>query len=686
MNRRNLIVLPFFAFFSLSFLAGQTAKPTFNQYHKPDEIAGLLQSYTARFPQMAKILSLGKSYGKADIPMIRIAGQPKGSVDPDARPAVFVSANAEGLHHIGTEAALMLADNLLTKYGQDKAVTSFLDARTVFVVPLLNPDAARAYFAPAKSERSANSRPVDNDNDGKADEDGPDDLNKDGVITQMRVKDPEGRWIPDPKEPRLMRLADPKKGEKGIYKVYTEGLDNDGDGEYNEDAEGGVDINRNFPHDFEYGVKSAGLYPVSESETEAVVKFLVSHPSVALILNFSTENTILNMQQTGQAKPGGDKIKVPAYIAPQLGLDPNTEYTPKEIADLLKGSPMVGGMDITEEMVLQFFGGGPAMALDQNDMPIFEAVQKDYKDALKAAKLDYLEKKAKSVGKGSFVAYSYYQYGAPVFSVNLWAVPEPKAEEKKPGEEPLSADKLKSMTSDQFLAFGEDKINSFLKEMGAPANFNASMLMGMVRSGQLTPAKMAEMMAQMPKKPGGDGEEHPDTYLIKYSDTALKGKGFVNWTPFKHPTLGDVEIGGFVPYLKVTPPPEEIEKAISFHADFYIKLMGKMADLAIPQAKVKSLGEDLYQVTVYFSNQGWLPTSTGQGRRAMTAWPIRVNLGLSPEQTLFSGRPVENISFLAGSGDTKTLEWTVRGKKGSKLTVKAWAPRLGTLEKTVVLE
>jgi hypothetical protein len=265
-------------------------------------------------------------------------------------------------------------------------------------------------------------------------------------------------------------------------------------------------------------------------------------------------------------------------------------------------------------------------------------------------------------------------------------VPEPKAEEKKPGEEPLSADKLKSMTSDQFLALGEDKINSFLKEMGAPANFNASMLMGMVKSGQLTPAKMAEMMAQMPKKPGGDGEEHPETYLIKYSDTALKGKGFVNWTPFKHPTLGDVEIGGFVPYLKVTPPPEDIEKTISFHTDFYIKLMGKMADLTIPQAKVKSLGEDLYQITVYFSNQGWLPTSTGQGRRAMTAWPIRVNLSLSPEQTLFSGRPVENIPFLAGSSDTKTLEWTVRGKKGTKLNVKAWAPRLGTLEKTVVLE
>ena len=686
MNRRKMMVLLFLVSFSLSLLAAQAAKTTFSQYHKPDEVSALLQSYAARFPQLAKVLSLGKSAGKADIPLIRIAGQPQGGVDPEARPAVFISANAEGIHLVGTEAALMLAEKLLTKYGQDKAVASFLDVRTVYVAPLLNPDASRAYFAPVKVERSANGRPVDNDNDGKMDEDGPDDLNKDGVITQMRVKDPEGRWIPDPKEPRLMRQADPKKGEKGIYKIYTEGLDNDADGEYNEDPEGGVDINRNFPHDFEYGAKEAGLFPVSESETEAVVKFLVSHPSVALILNFSTENTILNLQQTGQSKPGGDKVKVPPYIAPQLGLDPNAEYTPKEIIDLLKGSPMVGGMDISEEMVLQFFGGGPAMTLDQNDTQIFEAVQKDYKEALKAAKLEDLEKKAKGVGKGSLAAYAYFQYGVPVFSVNLWAVPEPKAEEKKPGEEPLSADKLKSMDNDQFLALGEDKINAFLKEMGAPANFNASMLMGMVKSGQLTPAKMAEMMAQMPKKPGGDGEEHPDTYLLKYSDTVLKGKGFVTWTSFKHPILGDVEIGGFVPYLKTTPPAGEIEKAVSFHADFYVKLMAKMADLSIPQAKVKVLGEDLYQITVYFSNEKWLPTSTGQGRRAMTAWPIRVSLSLSPEQTLFSGRPTESIPFLAGSGDTKTLEWTVRGKKGSKLTVKAWAPKLGTVQKIVVLE
>ena len=119
------------------------------------------------------------------------------------------------------------------------------------MAPLLNPDVAQAYFSKTRYERRRNGLHMDDDLDDLVDEDGPDDLNKDGLITQIRVKDPEGTMIPDPSDAKLMRKADSKKGEKGIYKIYTEGLDNDGDGLYNEDPPGGVEINRNFPHDFE---------------------------------------------------------------------------------------------------------------------------------------------------------------------------------------------------------------------------------------------------------------------------------------------------------------------------------------------------------------------------------------------------------------------------------------------------
>lgn len=97
-----------------------------------------------------------------------------------------------------------------------------------------------------------NDRKVNDDLDLKADEDGPDDLNGDGIISYMRYKDPEGAMIVDPDDDRLMIRVDPIKGIRGEYKVIYEGIDNDKDGLINEDGPGGVVINRNFPHDYKH--------------------------------------------------------------------------------------------------------------------------------------------------------------------------------------------------------------------------------------------------------------------------------------------------------------------------------------------------------------------------------------------------------------------------------------------------
>jgi len=50
----------------------------------------------------------------------------------------------------------------------------------------------------------------------------------------------------------------------------------------------------------------------------------------------------------------------------------------------VRSSGIFGG-EVTEDRVAQMLGTGPAVALDRQDLPMFEAVQKEYKDALKAA-------------------------------------------------------------------------------------------------------------------------------------------------------------------------------------------------------------------------------------------------------------------------------------------------------------
>jgi hypothetical protein len=679
--KRFLFCFLFLLLSSAVILSALPQEQSYDTYHNPNGVNSLLKSWNTKYPQLTKIISIGKSEGNTDLLVLRIAANPQ--FDPDTRTAVFVSANLEGTHLVGTEAALMLAQKLLTKYNSDETITKLLQNKTVYVAPLLNPDAAQDYFAQVRVERTTNNKPVDDDSDGLVDEDGPDDLNNDGQITQMRVKDPEGTWLPHPNKTRLMKAADPNKGETGIYKIYTEGLDNDGDGEYNEDPLGGIAINRNFPHDFEYGIKQAGLWPASAKESIALLEFLSTQNNIALVLNFSSENTILNLQQTGRARAAGDRFKVPERFATFLGLDPEQEFTMQELIDILKSMNIGGGIEIDESIVAMILGLGPAMNIDQQDMPMIQAIQKEYKDALKEAKLEDLEKRAQGVGKGSFAAYCYFQYGVPVFSTDLWKVPEPK---KEPAKDALTVDKLKSMSSEDFLALDDETIAAFMKEQGAPDNFKPDMIRKMVESGKVDPAKMAEMIEKMPKQAKTEEGEHPEGYILDWTESVLEGAGFVDWTPYKHPTLGDVEIGGFVPFLKTTPPSSLMKETISFHTDFYIGLMGRLPELKIKETKVEALGNSLYEITVYLTNEGWFATSTAQGRRARTAWPIRIELKLADGQTIFSGRRLVTIPFINGSGDTKKAEWTVQGKKGSKITITAKSPRLGSVTATVVLE
>jgi len=387
------------------------------------------------------------------------------------------------------------------------------------------------------------------------------------------------------------------------------------------------------------------------------------------------------MQQTGRARAGADRVRVPRRYATFLGLEPDADYSLREIAEAMKSSGMVGEVEIDENLVATFLGLGPAMTLDRSDQAIYLEFQKEYRDGLKEAGLDYLEKRARGVGRGSFSAFCYYQYGVPVFSFDLWQIPELKGEKK----ESLTSDRIKSMSSDEFLAMGEEKIAAFLKEQGAPPNLTAGMVIKMFQSGQMTPARMAEMLEKMPGAVGGIEKDNPEAYLLNYSDTVLKGKGFVDWKAFNHPDLGQVEIGGFIPHLKQVPPTDQLKNSLEFHIQFSQKLMQKLPVLSVKETKTEKLGTGLYRVTIYLQNEGWLPTSLAQGRRSLAAYPIRASLKLSEQQKLFAGSPVEMIPVLQ-AGESQKLQWTVQAKKGSNLEVKIWSNRINPVAVLINLD
>ena len=263
----------------------------FAHYHKYDEVVEFLQKWEKDYPSLVSLYSVGKSFEGRDIWQITITNK---STGPDTdKPAMFIEGNRHSGEVTAAESALYFAWYVLTNYGRDPGITSLVDSKALYVKVKNNPDGSELYLNTAQSNRST-VRPHDDDGDGLLDEDPPEDLDGDGLILQMRqkVEDGKGDFIidPDDKSGRLMKRAGPGKGN---YKIYSEGIDNDGDGRFNEDGIGGIDLHRNYPENWrpEPGLDltgrgwtqgGAGEFPLSETETRAVVLFLLQHPNVSI--------------------------------------------------------------------------------------------------------------------------------------------------------------------------------------------------------------------------------------------------------------------------------------------------------------------------------------------------------------------------------------------------------------------
>jgi len=257
-----------------------------------------------REPNLVRVRELAKSRENRTVRMVEIGEG--ADEDRAARPAMLVVAGIEGDDLVGSYAAVAWIERLTQEYRGNSSTAETLKTTTLYVVPCLNPDAAERYFASPRIEGRGNGTPNDEDHDGLLDEDGCEDLNGDGLITLMRVEDKEGQYIVDPNESRLMLKADPLKGEIPVWKLLTEGVDNDRDKRWNEDGPGGVNFNRNFPYDYKYFAPDAGLHPVSENETRALADFVVAHPNIGVVLTYGAADNLRKTPRSA-ASPGRSK-------------------------------------------------------------------------------------------------------------------------------------------------------------------------------------------------------------------------------------------------------------------------------------------------------------------------------------------------------------------------------------------
>jgi hypothetical protein len=550
-------------------------------YHSHAEITAYLRQVVAANPRLATLTSIGKSYQGKDLWVITLTNTEKGA--PESKPAIFLDGNIDADEPISTEVLLHTIDRLVTGYGRDARVTNLLDTRVFYLAPSVNPDTADLFVTTSTPDviSSRTARPFDEDGDGRLDEDGPEDINGDGLIMQMRVRDMRGGHKTHPADPRLMVTRG--MDEPGEWRLYDyEGIDNDGDGQINEDAIGGVDPNRNFPSGWQPDAiqGGAGPYPLSENESMALAAFVIAHPNIGIYLNGHT---------------GGGT----GHLYRPYGSKTDREFIPWDLEMY-----NVLGRRAQELTNCKFYPPSGSAALRRFGREIH--------------------------GFGYSMEWTYDHHG---------------------------------------------------------------------------------IVSMVPEHGGIEGDANNDRELtpeerMKVNDEKYGGKLFANWTKVKHPTLGEVEVGGWTKFgLDTNPPAERLPAIVPPWTEWNIYMAEMLPHVSITRADAESIRPGIFRVTAVVTNDGYLPTNVTERSRIVNAdWPVTVTLTGGGGAEALLPREITRVGDLQGLGfhqsrattrslryegvnNARTIEWIVAGPPTGTgwVEIRAGSPRSGTATRRVEL-
>ena len=613
MRNKTIVFVGLFVLVYLSFslVSGETKKATplgkydFYHYYEYQELTNYLQDLHKAYPHLTELKSLCKSQMGRDVWMMVINNPKTGKAEE--KPGFFLNQ----IHSSEVIAAMSCNYTiwyLLENYGKDKDVTNIVDSLVWYIVPRLDVDGAEAYLTGKPAGKDPD--PEDNDGDFQFDEDPPEDIDGDGHIVQIRKKDPKGDMKISPKDSRMMvrKTADEVGGT--YYKIYSEGLDNDGDGKINEDSFRARFLsNRNYPGNWRTQTvqRGGGKYPMEETITRAEVDFVANHPNIAIyVQHHCCGRVILRPPTTG----------------------PDRDFK------------------------------------HQGDLELYRVAS--------ARSLEH---------SGWDLATSVYDWNWPPDTGNKKSSQVYRGKDGKIKNAPrdMYPDDRRAEFSDDFGAWdeeGEYERGYFAWGSSLETTYD---LFGIFSLGD-----------EHWDVPDYDKNgETTDEERFKWNEEEMDGKMFIDWHPFDHPTLGEVEIGGWRRHKASPPEGGLIQNECEMGNSFVLYLAGLAPKIEIGETKITDKKGGVFQLDITVENSGFLPTATELAQALKIAEPVIFEVVTDDNVEILFGETKAKLGQIKGNSEGKKVTYILRVKDTSKMAaVKAVvkSQKAGKATKEIVIK
>jgi carboxypeptidase T len=113
---------------------------TAEKYLNYTETTARLKALSDKYPSVATLTSLGKSLEGRDVPLIRISAKTPVEAEVSKLPSVVFFGCHHAREYLSVAVPMRFAEYLVTEYATNPVVQKYLDAREIFIAPIVNPD------------------------------------------------------------------------------------------------------------------------------------------------------------------------------------------------------------------------------------------------------------------------------------------------------------------------------------------------------------------------------------------------------------------------------------------------------------------------------------------------------------------------------------------------------------------